>query len=340
MEIVRGRPANDVGNRVFNVNTLLCSQPSHVTDSRCEKYIPIDIGVREKKMKKAIVALLVGISMLMMVGVSVAAPSASDFDGMWFNVNSLTGGITQVEIDTSGATDQGEGVSIHAWGSCTPTDCDWGAVPALAYAPDVSTNVFDTTVAFTAIFDSGFSQTILVIHPAPNDQLQVEQLTQFLDGSGRSNYANVEYFHREGSEETCIDFTAEPLGFGPNPATYQDVSFLVMDHTGSPMADTEIRNDGGVYVGLNVGFSLEITLPAAYQEVTLTLVHFARPAEAVAYNGSTIITSATMASRQGTPETLTLSAASPEIDRVVVTPPSDETNLLKLCYSNPGKSGD
>ena len=53
--------------------------------------------------------------------------------GKWKNVDSSTNGITTLEIQV-----HGNKVTIHAWGKCSPTDCDWGTVDATAYAPDVS----------------------------------------------------------------------------------------------------------------------------------------------------------------------------------------------------------
>ncbi len=41
--------------------------------------------------------------------------------GEWKNDNLQTRGITRLEIQQ-----EGEAVRVHAWGACSPQDCDWG----------------------------------------------------------------------------------------------------------------------------------------------------------------------------------------------------------------------
>ena len=41
--------------------------------------------------------------------------------GDWINENRQTGGVTQVVVHR----DQNRTI-VHVWGSCQPTDCDWG----------------------------------------------------------------------------------------------------------------------------------------------------------------------------------------------------------------------
>jgi len=47
---------------------------------------------------------------------------ASEFVGNWGNVDSATNSITKVYIQVDATN-----VTIHPWGKCSPTDCDWGA---------------------------------------------------------------------------------------------------------------------------------------------------------------------------------------------------------------------
>ena len=288
-------------------------------------------------MKKIILVLSVLLSMLSLVGVT-AASSAADFDGVWENVDAATRGVTKLQIDMSGTTTQGIGVTVQAWGRCHPTDCDWGIVKALAYGPDVSADVVNTAQAVTAIFTTSFNETIMVIHPLPGNELQVEIFTQFTDGSARSDYSNT-YTFRHPAEQECIDLSALPIASGPNPLVVQGVSFLVSDYTSTVLPNSTIRTDGG-FNGLDAGFTLEITLPAGsqYQNVALTLVQFATAPKIVAFSGGSAVASGTMTVGQKVAETVTLSVPSPVIDRIVVSPPSDETLLLKLCYTNGNKN--
>jgi hypothetical protein len=107
--------------------------------------------------------------------------SIDQFGGSWTNVDPNTGGITRLDIAVEGAL-----VKVHAWGKCHPTDCDWGTVQAQPFAASASSDIAsaDTLIA---VFDSGFSETTLVIKPAGN-RLNVNSYDRFKDNSGRSNY--------------------------------------------------------------------------------------------------------------------------------------------------------
>jgi hypothetical protein len=114
-----------------------------------------------------------------------ASASLNQFSGRWTNTDANTPGITTLEIGVSGNS-----VTIHAWGKCTPQDCDWGQVGAFAYGPNVSSNLAGTAEAVTAIFQTSFSQTMLVLRAGRSGQLVGETFTRFTDNSGRSNYHN------------------------------------------------------------------------------------------------------------------------------------------------------
>jgi len=52
---------------------------------------------------------------------------ASSFSGAWRNDNAQTRGITRLEVQQSG-----DGMTVRAWGACSPRDCDWGVAKGLA----------------------------------------------------------------------------------------------------------------------------------------------------------------------------------------------------------------
>ena len=52
-------------------------------------------------------------------------PPKSPLAGNWKNNNPTTRGITRLEVQQEGET-----VRVHAWGACSPQDCDWGTQPA------------------------------------------------------------------------------------------------------------------------------------------------------------------------------------------------------------------
>jgi hypothetical protein len=104
------------------------------------------------------------------------------FAGSWTNVDPNTRGLTKLDIAVTGAS-----VQVQGWGRCHPTDCDWGMAQAQAFASDVSSDVVGSADTIVAVFNSGFSETTLVIKLAGNG-LNVESYDQFMDNSGRSNY--------------------------------------------------------------------------------------------------------------------------------------------------------
>jgi hypothetical protein len=136
---------------------------------------------------------LVAACLLFLISLSTCCASLAQFAGDWTNVDSNTAGITTLSISVSGTS-----ASIHAWGKCHPTDCDWGDVQAVAFAPDVSSDLASQAQALTALFDAGFSETTLFIRPQGN-RLSVQSYTHFKDNSGRSNYRSNFVFQKSSS---------------------------------------------------------------------------------------------------------------------------------------------
>ena len=134
---------------------------------------------------------------LLFVSMTVCTASLSQFAGDWTNVDTNTGRITSLNIGISGSS-----ASVHAWGKCHPTDCDWGTVSAYAFGPDVSSDPTSQAQALMAVFDAGFSETALFIKPQ-GDQLSVQSYTRFKDNSGRTNYASSYVFQKSPSTSTA-----------------------------------------------------------------------------------------------------------------------------------------
>ncbi|HZT29020.1 MAG TPA: hypothetical protein VFA33_03990 [Bryobacteraceae bacterium] len=115
-------------------------------------------------------------------GVAAAAPAAvapAAVVGTWTNCDKATRGLVRVVIAASGP-----GISARAFGACTPTPCDWGAVTGMAYADSVSST---PAVAFSAQYRFGFKETIVVGH-LDAGAMVIETFDHFTDGSGRSDY--------------------------------------------------------------------------------------------------------------------------------------------------------
>jgi hypothetical protein len=136
---------------------------------------------------------------------------------------------------------------------------------------------------------------------------------------------------------TCIDFSTLQQGTGPNPINSQGVTITVLDRSGAPVPTTDIGNQEG-FVGMQVAFITEISLPVPCTAVDATLVHFlsqpgnTTPAQLEAFNADgtsagTIMMSAADRVAQ------TLPMAGTAITRVVISAPDDESRLLSVCFT-------
>jgi len=104
--------------------------------------------------------------------------------GTWNACDAATRNLVRIVVAPSGAE-----ITVHAFGACTPTPCDWGAVPGLAYAANVSS---PAAIAFTAQYKFSFSQ-VIVTGVIDNGSLVVGTFTHFTDKSGRSDYCAKQY---------------------------------------------------------------------------------------------------------------------------------------------------
>lgn len=111
-------------------------------------------------------------------GAAATAVSPAPLVGTWTNVNPHTNDLVKVVIAASGS-----GISVDTFGACSPTPCNWGSVPGLAYAASVSST---PAVAFSAQYTFSFAK-VIVTGQLQGSRLLVETFTQFTDGSGRSN---------------------------------------------------------------------------------------------------------------------------------------------------------
>jgi hypothetical protein len=110
--------------------------------------------------------------------------------GTWSNCDRATRGLVRIVIAASGT-----GITVHAFGACSPTPCDWGTVPGLTYAANVSSS---TAVAFSAQYKFSFKETI-VTGVLDRGSLIVETFDNFTDGSGRSDYYSKAYLCKDGA---------------------------------------------------------------------------------------------------------------------------------------------
>lgn len=116
------------------------------------------------------------------------AIGVSPLTGTWINFDRNTRGIIRIVLT-------GEAGKLRVWtfGACSPEPCDWGTVPAEAFAESVSAS---EAVGFRAFYDFGFLETMLAAY-LNKRLLVVDAYNQFKDGSGRSQYFLRDHFYLE-----------------------------------------------------------------------------------------------------------------------------------------------
>jgi len=111
---------------------------------------------------------------------SAAVTSSFDDLGEWINVDPNTQSITRIVIVKNDSS-----LTVHVWGKCEPTDCDWGAV-SVPYQGQPFVAVYTFTFAVKTLTMTLQGQT-----------LHVHTLTHFTDNSGRQDYTTDDYFAPE-----------------------------------------------------------------------------------------------------------------------------------------------
>jgi hypothetical protein len=126
--------------------------------------------------------------------------------GTWLNIDPATGGITRIEVNFSCndvvhcGVDPSTGsvncdpipppYTLHLWGKCHPSDCDWGTA-------DGNDHWVGTTKWVFAYYDQGFAHRYVYVKPSvvfPGD-LYLWMYTHFT-GSGRSDYVFTGWYHK------------------------------------------------------------------------------------------------------------------------------------------------
>jgi hypothetical protein len=114
------------------------------------------------------------------------AVDAEPLVGTWLNTDKKTRGIVRLFLTLNGGA-----LKVRAFGACDPAPCDWGEVQGAAFSSGVSSN---EGMAFTALFDFGFMETLLAVY-LKGGILVLDSFNTFNDDSGRANYFSREFFH-------------------------------------------------------------------------------------------------------------------------------------------------
>lgn len=120
--------------------------------------------------------------------VATQAVASAPLVGTWVNCDKATRGLVKVMIAASGAA-----ITVHAFGACSPTPCDWGSVAGIAYSDAVGAA---QAIAFSARYKFSFKETIVAGH-LDAGCLVIETWDNFTDNSGRSDYYSRYYMGKQ-----------------------------------------------------------------------------------------------------------------------------------------------
>jgi hypothetical protein len=127
---------------------------------------------------------------------SPVPPTASSaLYGTWVNTDAASRSVKQVVI----AANRIGSITVDAFGSCSPTYCEWGKVGAIIYGGNVSAKTGATFQTNQRFLSGGteWSRTTLLGNVVRTDaglRLKLREMTVFEDGSGRKNYTVDETF--------------------------------------------------------------------------------------------------------------------------------------------------
>lgn len=103
-------------------------------------------------------------------------------NGYWQNENPATGDVTTVVIAVEGSS-----ASVHSYGACYPTDCDWGT-------RDANTTAWASSQQITASWDFGFKVSTQTITWLSARRIRVSTFNDYTVGDGRTDYTATEFF--------------------------------------------------------------------------------------------------------------------------------------------------
>jgi hypothetical protein len=107
--------------------------------------------------------------------------SRGPFVGTWVNSDPNTRSVPQVTLEPASSTT----VTLHVWGACSPSWCDWGTTTAsLANGELRATYTQSFAVKTVRLYRSG-AQLVVLIH------------THFTDNSGRADYDSTNAMNKK-----------------------------------------------------------------------------------------------------------------------------------------------
>jgi hypothetical protein len=131
-------------------------------------------------------ALLITSATALRSSPSVAQCVQSPMAGAWVSVTSATRGLTRAQVQVGCCDQVVNGVpvcsppdSVHIFGRCHPSDCDWGTVSG--HLQNATGN------RLQLVYDQGFSRRTVRIDNLSNGNLRIRVFTDF-KGASRRDY--------------------------------------------------------------------------------------------------------------------------------------------------------
>jgi hypothetical protein len=222
---------------------------------------------------------LMCIVILAAIGINTYAVN-SGYLGYWENVDCNTRGITRFYLN-KGLDNFSLG--IHVFGSCHPSDCDWGHTPLYVYG--INTNDKQHQHA-TAIYKIDDTETIITLEFMNDGRILLDSYTRFTNRSNRENYHSYDIFKKVSNEtETmvpqCPDLIVERIA--PERAGKGDKHIIVKavikniggarsDRSLAHIIDKTNKKFGGTFYDttektppLNPGESVTVTFKLLYK---------------------------------------------------------------------------
>jgi len=135
-----------------------------------------------KKIKLSLLFVLAAMLTLVSCEKDNEMACITDLDGTWVNKDEDTRSTTRLIISDNNQT-------IHGFGSCTPTDCDWGETPI---------NAGDNQSDYIAVYAYTWkTATFRITYNKESDELVVASFHDYTEQDGRTDREETEYFKRQ-----------------------------------------------------------------------------------------------------------------------------------------------
>ena len=114
---------------------------------------------------------------------SNASADIAQLKGTWINNNSQ--GLAELRIKGN----LNRGIKIRAFGSCSPTNCDWGRAPAVPFTDSLKQRLKKAD-HLMAVFNQSHATKTVMVDLVNNDKIRVTTFTNF-HASNRRDYRSI-----------------------------------------------------------------------------------------------------------------------------------------------------